>query len=45
VPVTARGALYAAALAGLLGLKRMVKRTPWLFRAAKRLRSLRAAPA
>jgi CelD/BcsL family acetyltransferase involved in cellulose biosynthesis len=39
LPVTARGHLYAATLAGYLGLKRTVKQTPWLWQLFTRLRS------
>jgi CelD/BcsL family acetyltransferase involved in cellulose biosynthesis len=38
LPVTARGHLYAAALAGCLRLKRTVKRTPWLWQLFTQLR-------
>ncbi|HEX8165138.1 MAG TPA: GNAT family N-acetyltransferase [Beijerinckiaceae bacterium] len=39
LPVTARGHLYAAALAAFLHLKRTVKQTPWLWQAFTRLRA------
>jgi CelD/BcsL family acetyltransferase involved in cellulose biosynthesis len=42
LPITTRGAIYAALVQHLVVVKRLVKRTPWALRAAAGLRAMKA---